>query len=74
MTTSTKKMACVFASNLLSDAIFVMGEQYEANRVDGQIFLKCPIGMIIQVNMDFSNRAGSWVHESENGTYRFDLV
>ena len=68
-------MICVFASNLLSNAIFVKGNVYEATcHSSRQVFLKCPIGMNLQIHMDYANCDGSWVYESENGTYRFDIV
>lgn len=73
---TTKKMICVYASNLLSNAIFKDGETYEVTRnEEKQVFIKCPIGMNLEIKMDFADQTGKWVYDNkENGTYRFDLV
>ena len=73
---TTKKMVCVYASNNLSDAIFQMGNEYTASRTeDKKVFLTCPIGMQLEVVLNLNpTLTGSWSYESENGTYRFNIV
>lgn len=70
--TDTANMKCVHATNLLSDAAFINGKTYDAFRENGKVFVKCEIGMNIQIQIGSGLDGKSvWVYNGENGTYHF---
>ena len=76
---TTKTMICVYASNLLSDALFVKGESYIATRENGKVFVTDKIGMKIQVTGGYTsndgNPAGAWgCSFPDLGTSHFRIV
>lgn len=72
---NTKIMTCNFASNLSNVAPFTLGEEYIATRdEEGKIFLKCNLGIDIQVNYNVSNTKGSWIYQSDDlGCFGFNI-
>ena len=73
--TDTAKMKCIHASNLLGEAAFINGNTYEAHRENGKVFVKCEIGMDIQLQVRSGLDGKSvWAYEGENGTYHFAKI
>lgn len=65
------KMLCVFASNLLNDAAFIKGREYECFRDnDKNVFVKCEIGMNIQLQIVEHEGKSAWGCDN-NGGYKF---